>query len=185
MTTAMAMATPTPERMREVFDLLEKHVETRYGIPIRIRDVPNPFTGDLDGAEIHVDYDEGIESALFIIAHLFGHTVQWNTDAAAREIGYRIFKNPTEEEMRRLREYELEACRYSVQLFHEAGVRDCDQWLADYSACDFAYLDHAYRTGEKRAFKSFWKDGQPLLEPKPIPSFHPTRWVSRWEGIVL
>ena len=25
-------------------------MENTYGIPIRIRDVPNPFTGDLDGA---------------------------------------------------------------------------------------------------------------------------------------
>lgn len=176
---------PTPERMREVFDLLERHVETRYGIPIRITDVPDPFTGDLDGAEIHVDHDEEIESALFIIAHLFGHTVQWNTDPASREIGYRLYQNPTDEEMRRLREYEEEACRYSVTLFHEAGVRDLDQWLADYSACDFAFLEHFYRTRERRAFKSFWKDGAPLLAPKPLPSFRPEKWIARTEGIVV
>lgn len=176
---------PSADRMRTLFDLLERHVEETYGIPIRITDVPNPFSGDLDGAEIHVDYEEDVESALFIIAHLFGHTVQWNTDESAREIGYRLFKNPTEEELRRLREYEHEACRYSLTLFHEAGITDCDQWLSDYSACDFAYLEHFYRTGEKRPFRSFWKENQPLLLPKPIPPFHPTKWVARWEGIVV
>ncbi len=179
------MPPPSELRMREIFNTIERHVEERFGIPILIKDVPNPFTGDLDGAEIHVDYEEDLESALFIIAHLFGHTVQWNTDESARAIGYRLYQNPTPEELRRLQEYELEACRYSVRLFHEAGVKDCDQWLADYSACDFAYLVHFYTTGEKRPFKSFWKEGAPLLEPKAIPAFRPQKWVGRWEGIVV
>lgn len=179
------MPTSLHDRMRQAFNVLEQHVETKYGIPIRIRDVPNPFTGDLDGAEIHVDYAEDIESALFIIAHLFGHTVQWNTDEAAREIGYKLYPNPSAEMMKRLHDYEYEACRYSMQLFHEAGVKDLDQWLSDYSACDFRYLEHFYKTGEKPAFKTFWQDGGPLLSPKAIPAFSPTKWVSRWEGIVV
>lgn len=179
------MPTALHERFRQVFNLLERHVETKYGVPIRIRDVPNPFTGDLDGAEIHVDYDEDIESALFIIAHLFGHTVQWNTDEQARELGYKLYPNPDEAMLQRLYAYEYEACRYSMQLFHEAGVTDLDQWLSDYSACDFRYLEHFYKTGEKPPFKTFWRDGAAKLEPKPIPPFHPTKWVSRWEGIVV
>lgn len=179
------MTVPPDERMRAAFNALEIHVETKYGIPILIRDVPNPFTGDLDGAEIHVDYAEDIESALFIIAHLFGHTVQWNTDEKAREIGYKLYPNPSDEMMKRLHEYEYEACRYSMQLFHEAGVKDLDQWFSDYSACDFAFLTHFYKTGQKPGFKTFWKDGSPLLSPKAIPAFTPTKWVSRWEGIVV
>lgn len=176
---------PSEARLREAFNVLEQHIERKYGIPVRIRDVPNPFTGDLDGAEIHVDYDEDIESALFIIAHLFGHTVQWNTSEASREIGYRLYPNPSEEMIQRLHDYELEACRYSMQLFHEAGVDDLDQWLSDYSACDFAYLVDFYRTNQKKNFRSFWREGAPLLTPLPIPAFHPTKWVSRWEGIVV
>jgi hypothetical protein len=177
--------TPPEDRLREAFNLLERHIEDRYGVPVRIRDVPNPFTGDLDGAEIHVDYDEDVESALFIIAHLFGHTVQWNTSEAARELGYRLYPNPSEELIRRLHEYELEACQYSLALFHEAGVRDLDQWLSDYAACDFAYLLDFYRTGQKKPFRAFWRTGAPLLTPKPIPDFRPTKWVSRWDGIVV
>jgi hypothetical protein len=179
------MTSPSDDRLRDVFNLLEKHIEDRYEIPIRISDVPNPFTGDLDGAEIQVDYAEDIESALFIIVHLFGHTVQWNTSEAAREIGYRIYKNPSEEMIEKLHAYELEACRYSLQLFHEAGVHDLDGWLSDYSACDFRYLIDMYRTGEAKPFKSFWQDGAPRLEPKPIPQFSPTKWVTRTSGIVV
>jgi len=179
------LSKPSDARMREAFNTLEPYIENKYGIPVRIRDVPNPFTGDLDGAEIHVDFEEEIEAALFIIAHLFGHTVQWNTDEKAREIGYQLYPNPSDEMIARLREYEMEACRYSMQLFHEAGVTDMDQWLSDYAACDVAYVFHFYTTGEKRPFKSFWKDGAPIVKPKPIPDFHPHKWVTRWSGIVV
>lgn len=179
------MAMPGEQRMREAFNVLERYIEDTYGIPVRIRDVPNPFTGDLDGAEIHVDYDEDIESALFIIAHLFGHTVQWNTSEASREIGYRLYPNPTDEQLQKLHDYEYEACQYSMQLFHDAGIHDFDQWLSDYSACDFAYLVDFYKTGAKKPFKSFWKHGAPMLAPKAIPEFHPTKWVARQSGIVV
>jgi hypothetical protein len=179
------MTRPSDDRLREVFNRLERYIEDRYQVPILISDVPDPFTGDLDGAEIQVDYAEDIESALFIIVHLFGHTVQWNTSQAARDIGYRVYPNPSEEMIQRLREYEHEACQYSLQLFHEAGVHDLDGWLSDYAACDFAYLIDLYRTGKKKPFKSFWKDGAPLLVPRPIPRFEPTRWVARNTGIVV
>ena len=45
--------------------------------------------------------------------------------------------------------------------------------------------EHFYETGEKRAFKSFWKDGCPLIRAKAIPAFTPRRWVSRADGVVV
>jgi hypothetical protein len=176
---------PSDDRFREVFNTVEPFVEKRYGVPVLISDVPHPYTGDLDGAEIHVDHDVSIEEAVFILVHLFGHTVQWNLREHARTIGSVVYRNPSEDLLGQLEEYEREACRYSLQLFHEAGVHDLDQWLADFSHCDFAYLRHFYRTGEKRPFRTFWKDQAAMLEPLPIPEFRPTRWVSRWQGIVV
>ena len=176
---------PGEDRFREVWTIVEPYVERRWGIPVHVRDVANPFTGDLDGAEIHVDHDLPAEDALFNLVHLFGHTVQWNVSARAREIGSVVHDKPDDALLRELGDYELEACRYSMQLFHDAGVRDLDQWLSDFARCDAGYLDHFYRTGEKRAFRSFWKSGVPLLTPLAIPEFHPTRWVSRWNGIVI
>jgi len=177
--------TPTEERFREVFNTVERYIEDRYEIPVIISDVPNPFTGDLDGAEIRVDYDLSIEEALFIMVHLFGHTVQWNLSQRAREMGYLLPKSPSDELLKELEEYEREACRYSVQLFHQVGVRDLDQWVSNFSACDFAYLRHFYQTGEKLPFRSFWREDRPVLEPLYLPEFKPTRWVSRWQGIVV
>lgn len=179
------MSRPTEARLREVFNIVEPHIERRYGIPVRIRDVPNPFTGDLDGSEIHVDHDIDLADAVFILAHLFGHTVQWNLSPEARDIGSRVAENPTADEIARLHDYEVEACRYSLALFHEVGVLDLDQWLSDFAACDFAYLAHFYQTGEKAPFDSFWREGQPVLTPIPIPEFTPSKWVARWGGIVV
>lgn len=176
---------PSEERFREVFDVLERHIETRYGVPVVISDVADPFTGDLDGAEIRVDYDQSVEDALFIIAHLFGHTVQWNLSERARVIGSVVQASPTPELLDELEQYERDACAYSLTLFHECGIFDLDQWLADFAACDFAYLRHFYATGEKRAFRSFWRDGCPPLEARPIPEFRPTAWHARWTGIVV
>ena len=180
------MAEPGPNRDRfvEVFALVERTIEDRWGIPVVIADVANPFTGDLDGAEIKVDYDLDAEDSLFIIVHLFGHTAQWNLAEANREIGR--YPGPwTDDAVARVQAYEHEACCYSMQLFHEAGITDLDQWLSDFSACDFAYLQHFYRAGKTAPFRSFWQDGTPLLTPKPVPSFTPQKWLGRWAGIVV
>jgi hypothetical protein len=176
---------PGEQRMREVFDLVADHVERRYGIPVAISDVTDPYTGDLDGAEIKIDYANEIENALFILVHLFGHTIQWNTDPHAREHGTRAQADPSAERMAELHAYEVVACRYSLQLLHECGVHDLDQWLADFAGCDFDYLAHFYRTGEKRPFRSFWRAGRPRLAPLAIPAFTPTRWTGRWSGVVV
>src|SRR5262245_28207779 len=100
---------PTEERFGQVFNTVEPYVERAFGIPVVICDVPNPFTGDLDGAEIRVDYEDSPEEAAFILVHLFGHTVQWNVSQRAREIGMLAVKDPSEELLAELQAYEREA----------------------------------------------------------------------------
>jgi hypothetical protein len=182
---AIGAAPVSCAELQAVFDRLERHIETKYGIPVHIKDVPNPFTGDLDGAEIHIDWEEDTAGALFLLVHLFGHTVQWNLSAEAREIGSKLAFNPSDDMMRRLLAYEREAARFSLGVLHEIGVTQLDAWLSDFSACDLAYLEHFYRTGEKRPFHSFWQNGTPTIEAAPIPPFQPTRWMMRGDGIVI
>lgn len=176
---------PGEARFREVFNTIEEYIERRYSVQVVISDVTDPFTGDLDGESIAVDYDQSSEDALFIIAHLLGHTVQWNTSPRAREIGTTPVTAATEEFLGELAAYEKQACRYSLQLFHDAGIRDLDQWVSDFAACDSAYLMHFYRTGKKLPFRSFWREGMPLIEPLAIPPFQPSRWLARSGGVVL
>jgi hypothetical protein len=176
---------PDAARLRDVFNQVQRFIEQRWGIPVRIADVPNPFTGDLDGEMIAVDYDLEIEEAVFIVVHLFGHTVQWNVSEQARRIGLARPGAWTDAMLAELAAYEQEACRYSLQLLHDAGIHDLDQWISDFAACDSSYLIHFYKIGEKLPFRTFWRDDAPLLEPLPIPEFAPTRWLSRYEGTVL
>jgi hypothetical protein len=176
---------PEAARLRQVFNAVEPLIEDRWGIPVRITDVPNPFTGDLDGAAILVDFELEIEDAVFILIHLFGHTVQWNVSDERRAIAFAKHERWSDAQLAEVADYEREACAYSLQLLHEAGIHDLDQWVSDFAACDSAYLIHFYKTGEKRSLRSFWQDDTPLVAPLPIPAFSPTRWISRYDGTVV
>ena len=78
---------PDSARCQAVFNQVEKLIESRYGIPVRVGDVYDPFTGDLDGEQIQIDHDIDAEEALFILVHLFGHTVQWSLSERGRTLG--------------------------------------------------------------------------------------------------
>ncbi len=164
---------------------VEQLLKSRYGIGVITRDIPDPLTGDLDGLEIHIDYSVTAEQRLFLLAHLFGHTVQWNVDPGTFELG-RQYKPPVPEALfPAILAYEHEAARYGLSLLHEAGVRNVDKWFSEYSACDQAYLLDFYRTGKKGDPHMFWPDSAAVLDPKPIPSFTPTRRTFRMDGIVI
>jgi hypothetical protein len=162
-----------------------KHLRSRYGISVEVASIKPPLKGDLDGSRILVADHNTDEERLFLVTHLFGHTVQWNVSAELRRLGMTMPVKPTNHELDALEAYEQEACQFSQQALHEAGVLGLDQWLADYSACDLGFLRHFYTTGERRPFRAFWTPGQPLIEPLAIPPFTPTRWRRREQAIVL
>src|SRR5688572_32541828 len=99
---------------------VEQHVERDRGIRVITRDVPDPLTGDLDGAEIHIDYAVTAEQRLFLLAHLFGHTVQWNVCPRAFEIGQPHQPPVGEDLLPALIEYEREAAGYALGMLHQA-----------------------------------------------------------------
>jgi len=164
---------------------VERHIETAYGVRVITRDVPDPLTGDLNGAEIHVDYAVTPEQRLFLLVHLFGHTVQWNAVPGAFELGQPRQPPVNEDCLPALMEYEREAARYALGLLHETGITATDQWFADYAACDEAYLRHYYLTGEKLEFLSFWRDGVAGIQAKPAPQFVPVLRSFRSDGVVI
>jgi len=174
-----------PPPFAEYSKIVEQHVQSAYGIRVVTRDVPEPLTGDLNGAEIHIDYAVTPEQRLFLFAHLFGHTVQWNVTPGAFELGGPRCPPVPEQDLPALMEYERDAARYALGLLHEADIHDIDQWLSDYAACDEAYLQHYYRTGERKEFISFWKDRLPRIEARPLPAFVPVKRPWRSDGIVI
>jgi len=160
-------------------------VERDYRIRVLTLDVPDPLTGDLDGAEIHIDFAVTPEQRFFLLAHLFGHTVQWNVNPRAYEIGEPQDPPVREDLLPALMDYERQAASYGLGMLHRIGITGVDQWFSDYTACDMAYLGHYYRTGEKRSFQNFWRDNTPPLQPQEVPPFTPTRRVFRRDGIVI
>ena len=168
--------------LKQAYDRVERLVEERYGLPVVISDVLDPNTGDFDGVAIKLDYQNDLDVALFVLAHLFGHTAQWATDARLRELGTRYgVERPPPELIGEIQRYERDASRIALTLFHQAEVRELDQWLADWAAADWGFLEHFYRTGERVDFRRFLSPGSaPRLDPSPIPAFQPERWVSRF-----
>jgi hypothetical protein len=164
---------------------VEQHIQTAYDVRIVTRDIPDPLTGDLNGAEIHIDYAVTPEQRLFLLAHLFGHTVQWNTGATAFELGQPRTPPVSADQLPALMDYEREAASYALGLLHELDITAVDQWFADYAACDAAYLRNFYVTAEKQEFLSFWRDGTPLVQPKPVPPFTAVVRNFRADGIVI
>ena len=164
---------------------VQQQLENAYGIRVVTRDVPDPLTGDLNGTEIHLDHALSSEDRLFLLAHLFGHTVQWNVSPRAFEIGRPLQPPVPEDLLPEIVDYEREAAGYALQMLHEIGITGIDQWLSDYTACDMAYLTHYYRTGEKQEFRNFWCDNTPCLQARTIPAFVPATRTYRRVGIVI
>ena len=72
---------------KNCFNIVEKHIEDRYQMPVHISDVLDPNTGDFDGVTIKIDYDQELDLAFYILLHLFGHSVQWNLSKKYRDLG--------------------------------------------------------------------------------------------------
>jgi len=163
----------------------EEYLARTYHVPVHIRAIPKPFHGDLDGSQIDIDGDTEPAERLFLILHLFGHTVQWDTSARAREIGRPLPVPVSEELLPELLAYEREAAGYAVALLHELGADDLDQWFTDIAEADLAYLTHYYRTAEKRPVSEFFRANQPVVKPIAIPRFQPKQWIFRADGVVI
>ena len=72
---------------RDACGAVTKHLHARYGVSVEVASIKPPLKGDLDGSRILVADHNTDEERLFLVAHLFGHTVQWNISAELRRLG--------------------------------------------------------------------------------------------------
>lgn len=175
---------PAQRTYREAVTTCARVIRETYGLTVEITDVPAPFTGDLDGVAISLDYELPPAEMLFTLLHLFGHTVQWTISAVDRDIGLADPRGRDEAFLAEVARYERGAGEYALALLAVAGVAGLDDWLARMTAADIAYLLHFYRTGEKTHLSDGATDVQPL-QPRAIPAFLPQRWVARNAGVVI
>jgi hypothetical protein len=165
--------------LKDAFRRARDKVES-YGVRVYIGDVKDPNTGIFDGSEIGIDYANDLEMSLFVLVHLFGHTVQWNTVAAYRTIDTRVKPGAPPEVIEEARVYEENASRYGLQLLHEAGVTDRDVWISDWRGSDWKYLSTYYSTGKLPTWAACRSTGHTPIEPMPIPAFTPHRYYTRY-----
>jgi hypothetical protein len=165
--------------LKSAFRSARDRVES-YGVRVYIGDVRDPNTGTFDGAEIGIDWANDAETSLFVLVHLFGHTVQWNTVPAYRTIDARAKPGAPAEVIEEARVYEQNASRLGLSLLHGAQIHDRDQWISDWWASDWRYLSSFYETGKLPEWQSCRSNGHPLLTPMEIPPFSPTRYPPRY-----
>jgi hypothetical protein len=173
-----SMATQPAIDFRIVFRSLVERIEQMYSLQVNIGPVTGSYTGQFDGKEIWVDLDKDPEEAVFILVHLFGHTVQWNIDEKLRVLGL-ANSVVTEQDLPRIYEYERQASQLGLALLQETGEFGLARWLTDRFGADWRFLAHFYRTGEKVRFESDAGADEPLLTALAIPVFVPQRWPPR------
>jgi len=157
---------------------LARRIERAYSLKINVGPVIGSYTGQFDGKEIWVDLEKDPEEAVFILVHLFGHTVQWNLDENLRRLGLSDV-GVKEEDLPRIYQYERQASQLGLALLEETGEFRLARWLSDCFGADWKFLVHFYRTGQKVRFEPEEGVAEPLLSPLPIPSFIPQRWPPR------
>ncbi len=145
----------------------------KHGFAIEYRDLEAPRTGTFDGMRIVLDPDVDFEMQCFVLVHLFGHSVQWVSPAL--EATAQAVQNTQDKErfIQVAHGYELQASRLGLQLLHERGVTELDQWFSDFVESDWRYLRHYYQTGQTPPWPECVVRDCTLLEPLPIPELRP------------
>jgi hypothetical protein len=141
----------------------------KYGFAIEYRDLEPPRTGIFDGLRIVLDPDVDFEMQCFILLHLFGHSVQWVAPSLQHKLEALQHTPDRDAFMGVLQGYEFEAARYGRQLMAEAGADDLDQWYSDFVGTDWKYVERYYQTYALPPWQDCIVQGQPLIDPLPIP----------------
>jgi len=140
-----------------------------YGFAVEFRPLEPPRTGTFDGLRITVDPAGDLETRCFIVIHLFGHSVQWVAPSLESSLHALQHTEDRAHFMEVLHEYELAAAGYGLQLMHEEGLTELDQWFSDYVETDWRYVECYYRTGRIPSLKSCLAGGSRLIKPTLIP----------------
>ena len=141
----------------------------KYGFAVEYRDLDPPRTGIFDGRRIVIDPDVGFEMQCFLLLHLFGHSVQWVAPSLAHKLDALQHTSDRTAFMRVLHDYEFEAAGFGLQLLHERGITDHDQWYSDFVHTDWRYVERYYELDRLPPWEDCVVAGSPLIHAAPIP----------------
>jgi hypothetical protein len=143
-----------------------------YGFGIEYGSLERPKLGIFDGLRIVIDPAVDFEMQCFLVLHLFGHSVQWVAPSYRPEI-QGISDTDLEPYLRALEHYERNAARFGLQLMHESGVTELDNWYFDLAETDWRYVETFYRTGSIPPWETCRVRGANPIEPLGIPRLEP------------
>lgn len=165
------------------------HTQNTYGITVLELDLEPPKTAEFNGRSISLDNNLVPEKKLYMLVHLFGHTIQWSRSEKQRNIGLRQpgfsdfepYRKLLIKELDQICYYEKEACIYGLRLMEEAGISTLQQWISDWFNADWSYLKRIYTSGLKAEYADnfkaqYYKFGTTLIPSKKIPIYTPVEW---------
>ncbi len=139
-------------REEDISLLLLRSVEKveHYGLRVEYCDLGSN-TGEFDGESIKISTACPKDMSLFVLSHLFGHTVQWCVSESARQIGLKKFSAPVDEvSLMLVKEYEKNASQLGASLL--VSVWDYPvaiwNWIGNWFDADWKYLRDLY-TGKE------------------------------------
>lgn len=141
----------------------------KHGFSIEYRDLEPPRTGIFDGLRIVIDPDVAFEMQCFLLLHLFGHSVQWIAPSLEHTLHDLQHTEDRSRFMQVLHDYEFQAARFGLQLMHQVGVTDLDQWYSDFVETDWRYVERYYQTDRIPEWHTCVTTGCTLIEAAPIP----------------
>ena len=141
----------------------------KYRFAIEYRDLEPPRTGIFDGQRIVIDPDVGFEMQCFLLLHLFGHSVQWVAPSIEHKLSDLQNTQDRTRFMQVLHDYEFEAAGFGLQLLHERGVAQHDQWYSDFVHTDWRYVERYYETDQLPQWADCVVSGCSIIQAQPIP----------------
>jgi hypothetical protein len=145
-----------------------------YGFGVEYGKLERPRLGIFDGLKITLDPEVDFEMQVFLMLHLFGHSVQWTAPSYRPEV-LDVSQEDLEPFLDAVSRYEHNAARFGLQLLHEIGVYDIDPWMYDFAATDARYLETFYRTGSIPTWENCIVRGAAPFEPLSIPALEHRR----------
>lgn len=160
----------------EVFTRVAKRA-SYYGFDVVVKDLGEidiangklPETGTFDGFTIAVSSRQMPSPMVFILLHLFGHSVQCCSPSES-EIVNRFFAAPHDKKIDVLADYEFRAAQFGLQLLHETEYFELDQWFTDYVHADHNMVATYYKTGIVPHISTCLDCGKELIKAAPIPA---------------
>jgi hypothetical protein len=155
---------------------LVEYLQSQYHLEISIEPLPNAASAIFDGTSIRLSDIQSGEKQVFILLHLTGHAAQLATRPEWREAGAEVFDlRISLDNEQKIRDYELEASGYGVDILHELGRGDLVSWFEQLAAVDLEYFINFCKTGEFGSIDRFQGVASYKIERRRLPEFEPVK----------